>query len=79
MDVVNEGDVVGRVPVQAVPELSVHVCIFCMFCIFANFTSFAYFSSFAYFVYLHILHIMRCGRWGASTDCTLAQVSNSIK
>ena len=76
MDVVNEGDVVGGVPVQAVPELSVHNCIFCIFCIFANFTSFAYFPSFAY---LHILHIMRCGQWGASTDCTLAQVSNSIK
>ena len=75
MDVVNEGDVVGRVPVQAVPELSLHVCIFC---IFANFTSFAYFSSFAYFVYLHILHIMRHGQWGASPVCTWAQVSNSI-
>ena len=33
MDVVNEGDMVGRVPVQAVPELSLHICIFCIFCI----------------------------------------------
>ena len=31
MDVVNEGDVVGGVPVQAVPELSLHNCIFCIF------------------------------------------------
>ena len=33
MDVVNEGDMVGRVPVQAVPELSLFNCIFCIFCI----------------------------------------------
>ena len=60
MDVVNEGDVVGRVPVQAVPELSLDICIVtyleilqhlqilhnCKFCSICIFASFA---SFAYF------------------------------